>query len=132
MLVDGCFWQGCPDHHAQPATNSRYWADKIARNVERDIVTTECLQQTGWDGAAVLGAPVSRGCGRPVAGRRAAGVTVGDPLSCPCGTSHADTADRIRMGVSAIAASTAACGGSRTLPLRRSECHRVSLAWNRK
>ena len=47
MFVDGCFWHGCPDHHIQPATNTRYWADKIARNVERDIETTAYLQQTG-------------------------------------------------------------------------------------
>ena len=36
------------------------------------------------------------------------------------------------MDPSAIEASAAACYGARTLPLRRSECHRVSLAWNRK
>ena len=48
VFVDGCFWHGCPDHHTQPATNSRYWADKIARNVERDSETTAYLQQTGW------------------------------------------------------------------------------------
>ena len=48
VFVDGCFWHGCPDHHTQPATNSRYWADKIARNVERDGETTEYLQRAGW------------------------------------------------------------------------------------
>lgn len=48
VFVDGCYWHGCPDHHSQPATNSQYWADKIARNIERDIETTAYLQQTGW------------------------------------------------------------------------------------
>ena len=48
MFVDGCFWHGCPDHHTQPATNSPYWADKIARNVERDAETTKYLRQAGW------------------------------------------------------------------------------------
>lgn len=48
MFVDGCFWHGCPDHHTQPATNSEYWADKIARNVERDAETTARLQLAGW------------------------------------------------------------------------------------
>ena len=48
VFVDGCYWHGCPDHHTQPATNSQYWADKIARNIERDSETTACLQQTGW------------------------------------------------------------------------------------
>jgi len=48
VLVDGCYWHGCPDHHTQPATNAQYWADKIARNVERDSETTAYLQQAGW------------------------------------------------------------------------------------
>lgn len=48
VFVDGCFWHGCPDHRTQPATNSRFWADKIARNIERDTETTEYLQQSGW------------------------------------------------------------------------------------
>ena len=48
VFVDGCFWHGCPDHHTQPATNSEYWADKIARNVERDAETTAYLRRAGW------------------------------------------------------------------------------------
>ena len=48
VFVDGCYWHGCPDHGTQPATNRNYWADKIARNVERDVETTTYLQQTGW------------------------------------------------------------------------------------
>ena len=47
VFVDGCYWHGCPEHHTQPATNSQYWADKIARNMERDSETTAYLQQTG-------------------------------------------------------------------------------------
>ena len=48
VFVDGCYWHGCPEHHTQPATNSEYWADKIAGNVARDAETTEYLQQAGW------------------------------------------------------------------------------------
>ena len=48
MFVDGCYWHGCPDHYTQPATNRKYWADKIARNIERDAETTAHLQQAGW------------------------------------------------------------------------------------
>ena len=48
VFIDGCYWHGCPDHHTQPATNSQYWANKIARNIERDTETTAYLQQTGW------------------------------------------------------------------------------------
>ena len=48
VFVDGCYWHGCPEHHTQPATNSEYWADKIARNVERDAETTDRLREAGW------------------------------------------------------------------------------------
>ena len=48
VFVDGCYWHGCPQHHTQPSTNSEYWADKIARNVERDSETTRRLEDAGW------------------------------------------------------------------------------------
>ncbi len=48
VFVDGCYWHGCPDHHTKPATNVQYWANKIARNIERDSETTAYLQQAGW------------------------------------------------------------------------------------
>ncbi|MCY3661614.1 MAG: very short patch repair endonuclease [bacterium] len=48
VFVDGCFWHGCRAHHTQPTTNSRFWADKIARNIERDADTTAYLRQAGW------------------------------------------------------------------------------------
>ena len=48
VFVDGCFWHGCPDHGTRPATNSQYWDDKIARNIERDAETTTYLRQAGW------------------------------------------------------------------------------------
>ena len=48
VFVDGCYWHGCPDHGTQPATNHKYWANKIGRNVERDAETTAYLQRAGW------------------------------------------------------------------------------------
>ncbi|MCY4663298.1 MAG: very short patch repair endonuclease [Acidimicrobiaceae bacterium] len=48
VFVDGCYWHGCPEHRTQPSTNAQYWADKIARNIERDAETTDYLQRTGW------------------------------------------------------------------------------------
>ena len=48
VFVDGCYWHGCPEHHTQPATNSEYWADKIAGNISRDAETTDHLQRAGW------------------------------------------------------------------------------------
>ena len=91
VFVDGCFWHGCPDHHTQPATNSRYWADKIARNAKRDIETTAYLPlAVDMDGAALLGARGSGGGGRSSPGGREVGtervgVTAEGPLSYTCG-----------------------------------------------
>ncbi len=48
VFVDGCYWHGCPEHHTQPATNHRYWSDKITGNVARDQDTTARLAEAGW------------------------------------------------------------------------------------
>lgn len=48
VFVDGCFWHGCPDHHTRAKTNSEYWSEKVRRNRERDIETTEVLRSEGW------------------------------------------------------------------------------------
>ncbi|MDE0065938.1 MAG: very short patch repair endonuclease [Acidimicrobiaceae bacterium] len=47
VFVDGCYWHGCPEHHTQPVTNFEYWADKIARNIQRGAETTACLRKAG-------------------------------------------------------------------------------------
>jgi len=48
VFVDGCFWHGCPKHHAPPKTNASYWATKIRGNMSRDEDTTERLRAEGW------------------------------------------------------------------------------------
>jgi DNA mismatch endonuclease (patch repair protein) len=48
VLVDGCFWHGCPQHATQPTANSDYWRDKIRANIERDRDTDERLAREGW------------------------------------------------------------------------------------
>lgn len=48
VFIDGCFWHGCPKHHRTPSANAGYWSDKIARNISRDIDTTEWLTSAGW------------------------------------------------------------------------------------
>src|ERR1700712_1508258 len=48
VFVDGCFWHGCPEHHAPPKTNAGYWATKIQGNKSRDVDTTEQLRMEGW------------------------------------------------------------------------------------
>jgi DNA (cytosine-5)-methyltransferase 1 len=48
VFVDGCFWHGCPDHSRPTKSNTKWWADKIARNRERDAETTGRLEQLGF------------------------------------------------------------------------------------
>lgn len=48
VFMDGCFWHGCPEHHAKSATNAAYWADKVERNRERDAETDGLLREAGW------------------------------------------------------------------------------------
>jgi DNA mismatch endonuclease, patch repair protein len=48
VFVDGCFWHGCPEHATLPRANAAWWADKLARNVERDRDTDHRLADAGW------------------------------------------------------------------------------------
>lgn len=48
VFVDGCFWHGCPVHATIPVRNRSHWQPKLERNRERDIETTEALQDLGW------------------------------------------------------------------------------------
>jgi DNA mismatch endonuclease (patch repair protein) len=48
VLVDGCFWHGCPQHATYPKTNTLYWLPKLRENRERDRRQTERLEQAGW------------------------------------------------------------------------------------
>jgi len=36
IFVDGCFWHRCPKHFKQPASNARFWQEKIQSDVDRD------------------------------------------------------------------------------------------------
>ena len=46
--MDGCFWHSCPDHGSRPAARQEWWADKLARTVQRDRETDEALRDEGW------------------------------------------------------------------------------------
>lgn len=48
VLIDGCFWHGCPQHHQAPKANAEFWSDKIAANRTRDAETTLLLTERGW------------------------------------------------------------------------------------
>jgi DNA mismatch endonuclease, patch repair protein len=50
ILVHGCFWhqhEGCT-RAERPTSNAAYWQRKLTRNVERDSVNLDALQQAGW------------------------------------------------------------------------------------
>jgi len=48
ILVNGCFWHGHDCQKHRPATNAKFWQDKIARNRERDARNQAALQAAGW------------------------------------------------------------------------------------
>lgn len=50
VLVDGCFWHGCPDHGPAEfrGPNRERWAAKLAENRDRDARCDRALAQAGW------------------------------------------------------------------------------------
>ena len=48
VMVDGCFWHGCPEHGHVPSRNPQYWPAKFARNAVRDRLVNERLEERGW------------------------------------------------------------------------------------
>lgn len=48
VFIDGCWWHGCADHYRPPASNTTYWAGKVTRNRERDLLANEALTAAGW------------------------------------------------------------------------------------
>ena len=50
--VRGCFWHRCPHPGCKnailPRTRAEWWAEKLARNVERDRENEVALQRLGW------------------------------------------------------------------------------------
>ncbi len=48
ILVDGCFWHGCPHHYRQPTSNEGYWIPKLQKNKERDLAKEKRLMADGW------------------------------------------------------------------------------------
>lgn len=48
VLVDGCFWHGCPIHATWPKQNAEFWRAKIVANQERDRDTDKRLRAEGW------------------------------------------------------------------------------------
>ncbi|MGH9513207.1 MAG: very short patch repair endonuclease [Terriglobales bacterium] len=52
IFIHGCFWHNHSYKHCKiarlPKTNSGYWAEKLSRNVERDMARRAELRRLGW------------------------------------------------------------------------------------
>ena len=48
VFIDGCFWHGCPRHYVRPRSRERFWAEKLAENLQRDRRQTLELESLGW------------------------------------------------------------------------------------
>ncbi|MCZ7421919.1 DNA mismatch endonuclease Vsr [Verrucosispora sp. WMMA2121] len=48
VFVDGCFWHGCEQHARPTKSNTKWWADKIETNRQRDAETVALLEAKGW------------------------------------------------------------------------------------
>ncbi|WP_269745506.1 very short patch repair endonuclease [Nesterenkonia jeotgali] len=48
VLIDGCYWHGCPQHFIMPRKNQDYWSKKISGNRARDVKTSRLLADEGW------------------------------------------------------------------------------------
>ena len=48
VMIDGCFWHGCPVHGTQPKANAEWWREKLATNIARDRDTDTLLLRAGW------------------------------------------------------------------------------------
>lgn len=50
IFVHGCFWHGhsCKRGNRMPKTNTEYWREKIARNIDRHSRQLDELTAEGW------------------------------------------------------------------------------------
>lgn len=48
VMVDGCWWHGCPEHGTLPRANRAWWEAKVARTVARDRRNDRVLAAAGW------------------------------------------------------------------------------------
>lgn len=49
IMLDGCFWHGCPRHGTVPKTRRSYWVPKLRGNRERDRLANQIFREQGWE-----------------------------------------------------------------------------------
>ena len=48
VMVDGCFWHGCPEHYRPSTQRAVFWGRKVQENMDRDLDTNRILESRGW------------------------------------------------------------------------------------
>ena len=48
LFIDGCFWHKCPKCFKLPATNRKFWKNKINKNFLRDREISLNYKYSGW------------------------------------------------------------------------------------
>jgi DNA mismatch endonuclease (patch repair protein) len=48
IFIDGCFWHGCKKCYHAPLSNTKYWKNKLKRNLKRDRMVKRDLEKKGW------------------------------------------------------------------------------------
>ncbi|WP_234754207.1 very short patch repair endonuclease [Arthrobacter ramosus] len=48
VMVDGCFWHGCPEHYRPSTQRAAFWGQKVEQNINRDLDTNRILESRGW------------------------------------------------------------------------------------
>jgi DNA (cytosine-5)-methyltransferase 1 len=83
VMVNGCFWHGCPKHSRPTKSHTKWWGDKIARNKGRDVETVRLWEEAGWKVVIFWEhedpEDVARHLEEVVAERRSLGSSVSDP-----------------------------------------------------
>jgi DNA mismatch endonuclease, patch repair protein len=49
IFLDSCFWHGCKKHCKFPATNKKFWKEKIERNKQRDREVNKYYKKNNWN-----------------------------------------------------------------------------------
>lgn len=50
VFIHGCFWHGhadCP-RSKRPTTNTKFWHEKLDKNIQRDKLSIDNLKELGW------------------------------------------------------------------------------------
>ena len=48
IFINGCFWHGHSCQKRLPASNKKFWFNKISNNQQRDIRNKQLLEADGW------------------------------------------------------------------------------------